>query len=1540
MTPADDTETRFGPAPSGVSELEPLPFGSSQLHVRDDSGAPVRVDRFALLEPIGVGGMGELYSAYDAKLDRKIALKLVRPGRGGDKADSRLLREAQALAKISHPNVVPVFEVGVASDRVFVAMEYVRGRTLSAWLVDARPLPEPQRVRELLAHFGDAARGLAAVHDAGLAHRDFKPDNVLVGIDGRVRIVDFGLARTTTDSVEVEVEKIGEASLATPVDLAKVAVIDDDDLITPDLGIGTLTNTGTLLGTPRYMAPEQWQTQRGDSRSDQFSFCVALYQALYGKWPFEATTMVELSLAVLGGSPREPPRKPEVPARLHAALLRGLAKKADDRWPDMSELIEAIDAALAPPRRRLASSLAAASMLVLLAGLGFSLTRETPRPVNVESPIARLERETAAEQRRVQIAEEIRELDAKLEFDEADQVFEAFAGLTRFAHTRALARAWLDQAARLRERGLLERQLGALGEALLASSSETEARAALIELARADARDHRYEQLGATLLLLDAEADDAELISLRLREAAHRRDLQAALAALDRPGAAPLDRQLGPLLRQLDQVSATDLVAPTIDPRRSSIVELANLDLDGDQHGDLVFVPREGAARVLASRPNLPALQEFEFALDGDRIEFFDPIAMARAPGAPAWVSAASRSGPEIFELELAEGRVEARPIFAITGGKWAAGDLFEGPDWAGWEGYGAQLTERRLIGLHRSRAGTEPFTPTPSLDALDSHVAALTITDLDGDGREELIVGVDGWWAYDVRVLSPSAEPGHFDLAARRKLGGQAGMVSFAAPRGQERRREGEQWLAISVPESAPSPRVFPSESPAGAAPGLYLLAWPGPGQPFELVDHVGLPSNYRPVAGDLDGDAQPELIVQLDSAIVVLRPSALHDAAIWLDGLAYHAIADLDHDGDDELIVSEIESGRIMVLGSGTEHLPVIERHAEPRVEPPSGLADDLREPWIRAETLASVGLYEGASSAFADLARLAGPHEAASALGRAASLLERNGARLRAARLYEQAGDQDSLERALELLASTHEFGAAATIADRLLALPELDEATRTRWRPRAAALHRRAEPESELVFDLGKPLDAGWRIDQPGLLRSESRGLRIDSLGSSAPTLMRHAFVWAGDRLELELELELERLEWGSTLRFELVPVDDEGGASGPALAELQVGSVGGGGHFVLDRTRGTKLEPDSVNPSPRMRSATPPEGETHLHMRVDVTDDSPTSWTSVTTSGEGRASTSLAYQRPIVPASRRPGRYELRISTGVEPWMRGVIRLERLRLVGASDDPDATAATRREQVLLALANADNQRALELLEGDELHELEPRDAAWLRTLALEQLGQWREALPSITRALGGCEDPEALARFGYAMLLLPDRFGPTLREFCPPDRFVVDTWIVAWSALFHHPDLADVHRTMTTQLVDLDRYEPSDFDQARACADLLTARARGWYMQNLGSAADSDIRRAIEVVNAFMNRPTLTLEQSNELRRLGALAHVRLAAVLVTRDQLDDAQLELGAALALDLAPEIIADVIVARSVFAPLRSSPAWARVLAVQAGLE
>jgi tetratricopeptide (TPR) repeat protein len=321
------------------------------------------VGRYQIAELLGAGGMGRVYAAIDPDLGRRVALKLVRDAGGSAEEardrQARLLREAQAMARLAHPNVVAIHDVGTFGDRVFTAMELIDGETLADWLQR-----EARRPAEILAVFVQAGRGLAAAHAAGLVHRDFKPANVLIGTDGRVRVTDFGLARpapidaasaAAPDAGEPSSTESGRVALAVPVLIA--------------------TETGAVFGTPLYMAPEQHLGLPTDARSDQFSFCVALYEALYRQRPFSGLTAGDVAVEVTAGRVRPPPSS-RVPVRVARALARGLRVAPEERHPSMEALLDQLAADPARRRRALLAGVgaAAAAAAVLL------VTRAAPGP--------------------------------------------------------------------------------------------------------------------------------------------------------------------------------------------------------------------------------------------------------------------------------------------------------------------------------------------------------------------------------------------------------------------------------------------------------------------------------------------------------------------------------------------------------------------------------------------------------------------------------------------------------------------------------------------------------------------------------------------------------------------------------------------------------------------------------------------------------------------------------------------------------------------------------------------------------------------------------------------------------------------------------------------------------------------------------------------------------------------------------------------------------------------------------------------------------
>ncbi len=285
-----------------------------------DGGSPefltegTQIGRYIVCEPLGVGGMGVVYLGYDPDLKRKVALKLLHRDSGEQGFREQLLAEAQATARLSHANVVSVYDVGHFEGGLFIALEYVQGGTLRQWLRRERP-----PWKQILKVFVAAGQGLRAAHEAGLIHRDFKPDNVLIGIDGRVRVADFGLARRTELS-----SGAGEA-------------ID---------ALGHTIFVGQLAGSPGYMAPEQLREDgEVDARSDLFAFCITLWEALAGERPFGGATIAEHFQQVLAGQLRVFPRDVGLPLVVRDALMRGLLVDPEARWQSVDELVEVLAAA-------------------------------------------------------------------------------------------------------------------------------------------------------------------------------------------------------------------------------------------------------------------------------------------------------------------------------------------------------------------------------------------------------------------------------------------------------------------------------------------------------------------------------------------------------------------------------------------------------------------------------------------------------------------------------------------------------------------------------------------------------------------------------------------------------------------------------------------------------------------------------------------------------------------------------------------------------------------------------------------------------------------------------------------------------------------------------------------------------------------------------------------------------------------------------------------------------------------------------------------
>ena len=362
-----ETEDEFGENPT-------LP-GTGDNYDHKELPRGTSIDRYLIVEPIGSGGMGTVYRAYDPQLNRGVALKIMSVMHAdlgtAERAKARLIREAQALAQLSHPNVVAVHDAGTFENDVFIAMELVEGKTLDEWIRD-----EKRTVKEILEVMIAAGRGLSAAHKAGLIHRDFKPGNVIVGDDERVRVLDFGLACAADQQ-----ESIDDRPTASEQDEQNQEtknLLDYKEFSSgssPNLLQSPLTHAGGVLGTPLYMAPEQHLGWKTDERTDQFGFCVVLYEVLYGKRPFAGRSREELKREVSRQQVSVPSTETDVPNWIWKIIRKGLSIKPEGRYQTIDSLLDDLDKdpeiARAKRRKKLQSAILILLLVAITLGFGY-----------------------------------------------------------------------------------------------------------------------------------------------------------------------------------------------------------------------------------------------------------------------------------------------------------------------------------------------------------------------------------------------------------------------------------------------------------------------------------------------------------------------------------------------------------------------------------------------------------------------------------------------------------------------------------------------------------------------------------------------------------------------------------------------------------------------------------------------------------------------------------------------------------------------------------------------------------------------------------------------------------------------------------------------------------------------------------------------------------------------------------------------------------------------------------------------------------------
>ena len=481
------------------------------------------IGRYVVVRALGHGGMGAVMLAFDTQLCRRVALKVLHTHVASEESRVRLVREAQAMARLAHPNVIGIYDVGVHDGNVFLAMEYVDGTLLSAWI------KQKHSVRDILAIMKQAGRGLAAANQAGLIHRDFKPANVIIARDGRVCVFDFGIALTE-----------GTDSTAGAASLPPMASWTEEALPPPSAQQSSapsprLTQDGSMLGTIGYASPEQTMGETTDSRSDVFSFCVTLWRALYGRMPFDSRSLGNYVIAVNGKARPARPVGTKVPAWLHRVVERGLALERDGRFASMKELLSALDADPTRTRRR-----AAAVMAVALCALavGLAVARHTASlhamcvAEGEEAPVAwRAKRDDVQAAMRAET-----DAFASHRTDRTLALLDDYATALRVAQTESceatrVAQTQSNEGHERRSECLLERrtQLDVLAD-VLAAGDQVAHRQSLALANALDTPQCNDASLGSTLLRLPRDP------SARAKVLFARRDIVGARLHSPKPG--------------------------------------------------------------------------------------------------------------------------------------------------------------------------------------------------------------------------------------------------------------------------------------------------------------------------------------------------------------------------------------------------------------------------------------------------------------------------------------------------------------------------------------------------------------------------------------------------------------------------------------------------------------------------------------------------------------------------------------------------------------------------------------------------------------------------------------------------------------------------------------------------------------------------------------------------------------------------------------------------------------------------------------------
>lgn len=1364
-----DTHAPGGNVARTITHLPPeLERIGSLPDALPDPGEPglSRVGRYTLLSELGRGGMGVVYRAWDPQLDRTVALKmLLWGGMAGEVRRRRFLREAQAIARLEHPAIVRIYDSGVHLACPFYTMDYVAGATLQQRLEREGTL-SPQEAMNLIAV---AARALEHAHARGIVHRDIKPANILMEEGLHPRISDFGIAQLGS-------------------------------------GEGDLTETGQVVGTPAYMAPEQALGQPGliGPQADVYSLGAVLYHLLTGKQPFEKEGHL---LPVLRSSLEAPsPRllQPGIPKEVELVCRKAMAPEPADRYPTALALAEDAERFLrgepvlasSPTLMRrvqwqlyryrslLTGGVLAMCLLLMVAGIWSTYQQRAEALVEEK-------REAVALNRLNELKQLYETSLSPTELAQAEEATEAFVDVSEVKGTRAHAQSLLYMGNREEQAGDPNKALAYFARAWLTARAEQEQLAALTAMASTFEATGDTQRFQAVLPIVKrfqrSAAATSSLNHLETIAAQYERDLPGLLRRLS----AQAKADFLPSLRALGQMQRTGLKFRQWNYTSEGTPIIINLTTSDDRQ--LVIVDRQaGNVADLPLRVVNAPLGRF----------FTGPL-----------VELGMMNGQRTF-MGHTQGLVDHSGRLNIL--KLSGSTLVPGAEMSTGGAQSAVTVdlngdgkvERYVVGSRQLLTLEESPTGQVTLEVAhdetshsNSEIQRLFTADLDGDQKPELVAILSGWRAYDVRVFKPAREPGKLTLVASRRIGALWDGAPF-------RLADGQMGIAVTVNVSAPNTRSFPKEHPEGMAPGVYVLRLKG--NQLNIEEFIPSPI-YRAgvgriVSADFDGDGRNDLAVQICSIqyynpkidwdrsflqLITRRPDG-RLAQMLLPGLLPWLSMNLDSDPADELMAVENSNNELLVLGKGSEPLPPL--HAEQET---LALLDDngsmavvhtsdstQMDAWDRIGVLMSLGLTQ------------AGIRELITLAANAPNVSDNAEILSQAARLMAQTRKDAEAESLLKtvLMRSPQSYPVLRTLADLYRMTWQYEDEQRLlkqavaspeRVASELPAIRRRLEQLAEYgrrrtdLLQPGSQLDPRWILSLPYQVnQSPHESALVIRAYSPQGDILRVPLQWDNGRLTLSFKARVKRAEWGSTIR---IGIREEGTSPDDILFGAILTSGGGG------NTLTTHIDPAikgvTTVPSYEQRS-TDPDTVIDVSYRLEVAPDT----------GEVYAEANGNHRKYKMLSPVRFGKssFEFVVAglTSSSPFYGIVeIALSDIELKGGKFVPPPASPV--QKAWRSLINGDYAEVQRL--ATELQPQFPEEAEQLQYLAYCRSGARNECLTRLSQLIrnGALESP----RF-EALLRDQLRSAPTL--FFPPllahlGFGAIPHFRAAWGcALLAHPD----------------------------------------------------------------------------------------------------------------------------------------------------